>query len=140
MSRCEECGSKECCGGEMGKRIAYLEDREIFLGNAIDRNHLAREKLEQRIAELEAECDRWADADIEKDGKVFHLKERIAELEQAIADHIRLQGIQFENGVKEGMERDAEIVESLRNDYENPSWNDALDEAAEAIRKEIDND
>ena len=35
-------------------------------------------------------------------------------------------------------ERDAEIVESLRNDYASPSWNDALDEAAEAIRKELE--
>ena len=93
-------------------------------------------ELEQRIAELEAECNRWADADIEKDGKVFRLKERIAELEallnrwissdgwvtyedhkkciaeleQAVADHIKLQGIQFEKGVNEGMERAADML------------------------------
>ena len=90
-------------------------------------------ELEQRIAELEAECNRWADADIEKDGKVFRLKERIAELEQAIADHIRLQGIQFENGVKEGMERAAALLE-----YEYGDGKISCYEATQTIRKEID--
>ena len=69
---------------------------------------------------------------------------RIAELQQAIADHIRLQGIQFENGVKEGMERAAEIVDVIECDC---PFVDNLHEGycpihfpATAIRMEIDNE
>ena len=45
---------------------------------------------------------------------------------------------QLKNCRNDTLERAAEIVESLRNYYASPSWNDALDEAAEAIRSEIE--
>lgn len=40
-------------------------------------------------------------------------------------------------GVKKGLEQAAVILEEARNEYESPSWDNALDEAQIEIRKEI---
>jgi len=68
--------------------------------------------------------------------------ERIAELEQAIKDHIKLHGIQFEKGKNAGMERAAEIDEGVPAVGYAPEYRKGYREGAkakaEAIRKEIE--
>ena len=52
--RCDKCGSKECCGGEMGKRIAELESELAKYKHTPK----AYEIMEADMLEAEAERDR----------------------------------------------------------------------------------